>query len=101
MRGMAAMARSAESGEVMRLSESKVASEVRLGIFAKTFARPSPEGVFDALVGYGLRQTQFNMSCGGTAFHAPCDSTCPGGPGESGPPLSAGSLWSPSPAPST
>jgi sugar phosphate isomerase/epimerase len=46
---------------------SKVVSEVRLGIFAKTFSRPSPEGVFDALVGYGLRETQFNMSVAGLA----------------------------------
>jgi sugar phosphate isomerase/epimerase len=38
---------------------------VRLGIFAKTFARPSPEGVFDALVDYGLHETQFNMSVAG------------------------------------
>ena len=40
---------------------------MRLGIFAKTFSRPSPEGVFDALVGYGLRETQFNMSVAGLA----------------------------------
>jgi sugar phosphate isomerase/epimerase len=42
-----------------------VASKVRLGIFARTFARSSPEGVFDALVGYGLGETQFNMSVAG------------------------------------
>jgi sugar phosphate isomerase/epimerase len=42
-----------------------VASEVRIGIFARTFARSSPEGVFDALVGYGLGETQFNMSVAG------------------------------------
>src|ERR671910_619493 len=35
---------------------------MRIGVFAKTFARSSPEGVFDALVGYGLGETQFNMS---------------------------------------
>jgi hypothetical protein len=34
-----------------------VASEVRLGIFAKTFARPSPEGVEDALAGHDLSET--------------------------------------------
>jgi sugar phosphate isomerase/epimerase len=44
---------------------SKVVSEVQLGIFAKTFSRPSPEGIFDALVGYGLRETQFNLSVAG------------------------------------
>ena len=38
---------------------------MRLGIFAKTFARSSPEGVFDALAGYDLRETQFNMSVAG------------------------------------
>jgi sugar phosphate isomerase/epimerase len=43
----------------------KVASEVRLGIFARTFSRSSPEDVFDALVGYGLGETQFNMSVTG------------------------------------
>src|ERR671921_1729868 len=44
---------------------SRVASEVRLGIFAETFARLSPEGAFDALASYGLRGTQFNMSVAG------------------------------------
>ena len=38
---------------------------MRLGVFARTFARPSPEDVFDALVGHGLRETQFNMSVAG------------------------------------
>jgi len=42
-----------------------VESEVRLGIFAKTFSRPSPEEVFGAVVGHGLRETQFNMSVAG------------------------------------
>jgi sugar phosphate isomerase/epimerase len=42
-----------------------VVSEVRIGIFAKTFARPSPEGVFDALARHDLRETQFNMSVAG------------------------------------
>jgi sugar phosphate isomerase/epimerase len=44
---------------------SKAVSEVRLGIFAKTFARSSPEGVFDALATHDLRETQFNMSVTG------------------------------------
>lgn len=35
---------------------------MRPGVFARTFARPSPEGVFDALASHGLRETQFNMS---------------------------------------
>ncbi len=38
---------------------------MRLGIFAKTFARSSPEGVFDALARHGVRETQFNMSVAG------------------------------------
>lgn len=38
---------------------------MRLGIFAKTFARPTPEGVFDAVAGHGLRETQLNMSVAG------------------------------------
>jgi sugar phosphate isomerase/epimerase len=42
-----------------------VASEVRIGVFAKTFSRPSQEGVFDAVAGHGIRDTQFNMSVAG------------------------------------
>ena len=38
---------------------------MRLGIFAKTFSRPSLEGVFDAVVDHGLRDIQFNMSLAG------------------------------------
>ena len=38
---------------------------MRIGIFAKTFVRPSPEGVFDALARHDLRETQFNMSVAG------------------------------------
>lgn len=38
---------------------------MRLGIFAKTFSRPSPEGVLDAVAGHGLHDTQFNMSVAG------------------------------------
>src|SRR5215203_5254358 len=38
---------------------------MRIGIFARTFARSSPEDVFDALVGYGLGEMQFNMSVAG------------------------------------
>jgi len=42
-----------------------VVSEVRIGVFAKTFSRSSQEGVFDAVAGHGLRETQFNMSVAG------------------------------------
>ncbi len=38
---------------------------MRLGIFAKTFSRPSLEDVLDAVAGYGLHETQFNMSVAG------------------------------------
>jgi len=38
---------------------------VRVGVFARTFARSSPEGVFDVLVDYGFLETQFNMSVAG------------------------------------
>ncbi len=38
---------------------------MRLGIFAKTFARSTIEGVFDAVRGHGLDCVQFNMACAG------------------------------------
>ena len=38
---------------------------MRLGIFARTFARSSPESAFVALASYGLPETQFNMSVAG------------------------------------
>ena len=38
---------------------------MRIGIFAKTFSRPSLEGVLEAVVGHGLNETQFNMSVAG------------------------------------
>src|SRR6185436_2860859 len=40
-------------------------SPVILGIFAKTFVRPSVEGVFDAVAQHGLRCVQFNFSSAG------------------------------------
>jgi sugar phosphate isomerase/epimerase len=38
---------------------------MRLGIFARTFARPTVEGVFDAVRAHGLHCVQFNLSCAG------------------------------------
>ena len=38
---------------------------MRLGIFAKTFVRPTVEAVFDAVASHGLRCVQFNMACAG------------------------------------
>src|SRR4249920_3475731 len=35
------------------------------GIFAKTFARPSIEKVFDAVAGHGVACVQFNLSSAG------------------------------------
>lgn len=38
---------------------------MRLGIFAKTFPRPTVEQTLDAVAGLGLTCVQFNMSCAG------------------------------------
>src|SRR5438552_15103028 len=38
---------------------------MRLGIFAKTFARPSLEETLDAVRAHGLDCVQFNMACAG------------------------------------
>jgi sugar phosphate isomerase/epimerase len=38
---------------------------VRIGIFAKTFSRPSLESVLDAVIGHDLYEAQFNMSVAG------------------------------------
>jgi sugar phosphate isomerase/epimerase len=40
---------------------------MQLGIFAKTFSRPTLEQTLDAVVGHGLTHVQFNMSCMGLA----------------------------------
>ncbi|MCC6699383.1 MAG: sugar phosphate isomerase/epimerase [Candidatus Hydrogenedentes bacterium] len=36
---------------------------MHIGIFAKTFVRPSLEKTLDAVVAHGIRSVQFNMSC--------------------------------------
>jgi len=38
---------------------------MEIGIFAKTFARPSLEATLDAVAGHGLRCVQFNLACAG------------------------------------
>lgn len=38
---------------------------MHLGIFAKTFARPTVEDVFEAVRAHGVRYVQFNLSCAG------------------------------------
>ena len=40
---------------------------MQLGIFAKTFVRPTLGGVLDAVVSHGLHCVQFNFSCAGLA----------------------------------
>ena len=40
---------------------------MQLGIFARTFARPTVEDVFDAVRAHGLRCVQFNLSCAGVS----------------------------------
>lgn len=40
---------------------------MQIGIFAKTFIRPTLDGVLDAVVDYGLETVQFNMLCTGQA----------------------------------
>jgi sugar phosphate isomerase/epimerase len=38
---------------------------VEIGIFAKTFVRPSLEETLDAIAAHGIRHVQFNMACTG------------------------------------
>src|ERR1041384_3264491 len=38
---------------------------MRLGIFAKTFTRPTLEAVLDAVANHGLHCAQFNFACAG------------------------------------
>lgn len=38
---------------------------MNIGIFAKTFIRPSLEGALDAVQAHGLQTVQFNLSCAG------------------------------------
>jgi sugar phosphate isomerase/epimerase len=38
---------------------------MKIGIFAKTFNRPTLEGLFQAIAGYGINSVQFNLSCVG------------------------------------
>jgi sugar phosphate isomerase/epimerase len=40
---------------------------MQLGIFAKTFPRPTLEETLDAVAAHGLTHVQFNMSCMGVA----------------------------------
>ena len=38
---------------------------MKIGIFAKTFSRPTIEGLFETIVGYEIYSAQFNLSCVG------------------------------------
>jgi sugar phosphate isomerase/epimerase len=49
---------------------------MQLGIFARTFPRPTLEETFNAVVEHGLRCVQFNMACTGLSSfpdHVECD----------------------------
>jgi len=38
---------------------------MKIGIFAKTFNRPTIEELFQGIASYGIYSVQFNMSCAG------------------------------------
>ena len=38
---------------------------MKIGIFAKTFSRPTLEELFQAIAGYAINSVQFNLSCVG------------------------------------
>jgi sugar phosphate isomerase/epimerase len=38
---------------------------MKIGIFAKTFSRPTVDELFQAIASYGIHSVQFNMSCAG------------------------------------
>jgi len=38
---------------------------MKLGIFAKTFSRPTIQELFQSIAGYGINSVQFNLSCTG------------------------------------
>lgn len=38
---------------------------MKIGIFAKTFRRPTLEALFEAIAGQGIHSVQFNLSCAG------------------------------------
>ena len=38
---------------------------MKLGIFAKTFSRPTIQELFQSIAGYGINSVQFNLSCAG------------------------------------
>ena len=65
MQAMVAIARSAESGELVRLADVTRRRLMHLGIFAKTFPRPTFEETLDAIADRGITHVQFNMSCAG------------------------------------
>src|SRR5439155_13635996 len=48
-----------------RSQEACKTTMMQLGIFAKTFVRPTLAETLDAVVAHGLQFTQFNMACAG------------------------------------
>ena len=68
MRVLAAISRSTRDGRDRPGRELRRRHLImRLGIFAKTFARPSVEATLDAVRAHGLDATQFNLSVAGLA----------------------------------
>ena len=66
VQAMVAIARSVETGR-RRARGCERRRLMQLGIFAKTFPRPTLEETLDAVAAHGLTQVQFNMSCMGLA----------------------------------
>jgi sugar phosphate isomerase/epimerase len=44
---------------------------MQIGIFARTFSRPTLEETLDAVAAHGLTHVQFNMSCAGLPTLSP------------------------------
>lgn len=49
----------------MNQQELSTRPQMQIGIFARTFSRPTLEGVLDAVQAHGIRQIQFDMVCVG------------------------------------
>lgn len=53
------------SNKNVKLADVDVRAPITLGIFAKTFIRPTLAGVLDAVVSHGFHCVQFNLACAG------------------------------------
>ena len=65
VQAMVAIARSVETRRVRPARRREWRCVMQLGIFAKTFPRPTLEETLDAVASHGLTHVQFNMSCVG------------------------------------